>query len=413
MSAHLQRAHVLLAQSRPADAERELLPALASSPDNAEVHALLALCRTRQERPADALDPATTAVGLAPDWPFTHYIHAVVLRDLGKLKHALDAIAEAIRLDPADADNFTVQSSIHLRRDDWSSALASAEAALRLAPEDNTAANLRAMSLVRLGRKEEAVHTVSRNLSRNPNDAFSHANQGWNALHRNDPRLAQEHFREALRLDASMDYARQGLLEALKARNPVYRAMLAYFLWSGRVSQKIQWAFMLGVIFGNRVISSLSESNPQLAWFFIPLQVLFYAFIYLSWTAGPMFNFALLFDRFGRHVLTKRERNAALIFGASFLIALAALIWWMTSGSSFVFIITIMAAYLSAFIATTVSSTGRRLRILGLALATLAALGIGGLALVMQGNPHGIEMVRGFLWGSLGFMVLANVVRNK
>jgi hypothetical protein len=85
----------------------------------------------------------------------------------------------------------------------------------------------------------------------------------------------------------------------------------------------------------------------------------------------------------------------------------------MTSGSSFVFIITIMAAYLSAFIATTVSSTGRRLRILGLALATLAALGIGGLALVMQGNPHGIEMVRGFLWGSLGFTVLANVVRNK
>ncbi|MEZ0218539.1 MAG: tetratricopeptide repeat protein [Rariglobus sp.] len=411
MSAHLQRAHVLLAQSRPADAERELLPALASAPDSAEVHALLAICRIRLERAAEALPCATTAIGLAPGWAFTHYVHALVLRDLKKFKAVLDAVAEAIRIDSHDADHFTLQASIHLQCDDWTAALASADEALRLNPEDNTAANLRAMALVRLGRKDEAVHTVSQNLSRNPNDAFSHANQGWNALHRNDPLRAQEHFREALRLDASLDYARQGLLEALKARNPVYRAMLAYFLWSGRASQKIQWAFILGVIFGNRIIGSLSDANPQLAWFFIPLQVLFYAFIYLSWTAGPMFNFALLFDRFGRHVLTKHERNAALIFGASFLIALAILVWWMAGGAGL--IITIMAAYLSAFVATTVSSTGRRLRILGFSLAALAALGLGGLALAMRGNPDGITLVRYFMWGSLGFTVLANVVRNK
>ena len=411
MSAHLQRAHVLLAQSRPADAERELLPALASAPDSAEVHALLAICRIRLERAAEALPCATTAIGLAPAWAFTHYVHALVLRDLKKFKAALDAVAEAIRIDSHDADHFTLQASIHLQRDDWTAALASADEALRLNPEDNTAANLRAMALVRLGRKDEAVHTVSQNLSRDPNDAFSHANQGWNALHRNDPLRAQEHFREALRLDASLDYARQGLLEALKARNPVYRVMLAYFLWSGRASQKIQWAFIIGVIFGNRIIGNLSDANPQLAWFFVPLQVLFYAFIYLSWTAGPMFNFALLFDRFGRHVLTQRERNAALIFGASFLIALAILVWWMAGGAGL--IITIMAAYLSAFVATTVSSTGRRLWILGLSLAALAALGLGGLALAAQGNPRGIEMVRTFMWGSLGFTLLANVVRNK
>lgn len=412
MSTHLARARLLLAQSRPADAERELLPALATSPDNAEVHAILALCRLRLKRPADALQSATAAVGLSPDWAFTHYIHAIVLRELGQHKPALAAIAEAIRLDPDDADHFTAQASIHLQSENWSAALASADTALRLNPEDNNAANLRAMALVRLGRKDEAVHAVDQNLSRDPNDAFSHANQGWNALHRNDPRRAQEHFREALRLDSTMDYARQGLLEALKARNPVYRVMLAYFLWMGRMSGKIQWAFAIGVMFGNRIINTLSETHPQLAWFFVPLQVLFYAFIYLSWTAIPMFNFTLLFDRFGRHVLTRRERNAALIFGASFLFVVAALAWWIAGG--FIgSLVTVVAAYLSAFIASAVMSTGRRALILGLATGALALLGISSLVLLFSRDLAGFSLFKNFLLGSLGLMFATIFIKQK
>lgn len=412
MSLRIQRARLLLTQSRPADAERELLPALAESPDSAEVHALLALCRLRLERAADALEPATTAIGLAPDWAFAHYVHALVLRELDKLKAALDAIAEAIRIDPYDANHFTAQSSIHLQRDDWNAALASAEAALAIDPEDNTAANLRAMALVRLGRKDEAVRTVEQNLSRDPNDAFSHANQGWNALHRNDPRLAQEHFREALRLDSSLDYARQGLLEALKARNPVYRVMLAYFLWMGRMSGKIQWAFALGVMFGNRVIRDLSSSNPGLAWVFVPLQVLFYAFIYLSWTAIPMFNFTLLFDRFGRHVLTRRERIAALVFGVSFLLAVAALVWWLCGGRAGR-MATITFAYVSALVAATVAMTGWRLVAFAAATLLLAVIGVAGFALMLARDPFGVELFLTFLLGALVAAIATLVVKSK
>lgn len=412
MSAHLARARLLLAQSRPADAERELLPALAASPDNAEVHALLALCRLRLKRPADALQSATAAVGLSPGWAFVHYIHAIVLRELDKPKDALAAIAEAIRLDPDDADHFTAQASIHLQRDDWSAALASTDAALRLNPADNDAANLRAMALVRLGRKDEAVHAVDQNLSRDPNDAFSHANQGWNALHRNDPRRAQEHFREALRLDSTMDYARQGLLEALKARNPVYRVMLAYFLWMGRMSGKIQWAFAIGVVFGNNLIRSLSRSAPHLAWIFVPLQVLFYAFIYLSWTAIPLFNFTLLFDRFGRHVLTRRERAAALVFGLSFLFVAGSLVWWV-SGGSFGRVMTTVAAYVSAFTASAVMSAGRRALILGLATGALAALGLASLVLLFSRNSDGITLFANFLLASVVLAVATFFIKEK
>ncbi len=406
MSAQLQRARLLLQQSRPADAERELMPALAASPGNAEIHATLALCRLRLDRPADALEPATTAVGLAPDWAFPHYVHAVVLRDLNKFKPALAAVAEAIRIDPDDADHFALEASIHLQRSDWSAALASADKALRLDPENTGAANLRAMALVRLGRKEEAVNTVHGSLSRNPNDAFSHANQGWNALHRNDPRLAQEHFREALRLDASLDYARQGLLEALKARNPIYRGMLAYFLWMGRMSQKIQWAFIIGVMFGNRIVRNLAETRPDLIVVVVPLQVLFYGFIYLSWTSVPMFNFTLLFDRFGRQVLTRRERAGGLVFGASFLFVIAALIWWSTGGAHGL-LATQIAAYISAFVATTTLATGLRAWVFGIGTALLAVLGAGGLAMLLNGNENGFALIGLFLVSSLGFMLIA------
>lgn len=412
MSAHLQRARLLLAQSRPADAERELLPALASSPDNPEVHAMLALCRLRLDRPADALEPATTAVGLAPDWPFTHYVHAIVLRDLGKHKAALAAIAEAIRLDPDDADHFTLQASIHLQSDDWTAALASADEALALDPEDNDAANLRAMALVRLGRKDEAVHTIDGNLARNPNDAFSHANQGWNALHRNDPRRAQEHFREALRLDASLDYARQGLLEALKARNPIYRGMLAYFLWMGRMSQKVQWAFIIGVVFGNKIIGDLANTRPDLVVVLVPLQVLFYGFIYLSWTSIPMFNFTLLFDRFGRQVLKRNERVGAAIFGASFLVLVGTVVWWVLGGSDGR-LVTKLAAYLSAFVAASVMSSGVRAWVLGGLTAILALIVATGLALLLAGNSGGAALIGLFYMGAIAFFLLTFFLKEK
>lgn len=412
MSTHLHRARVLLAQSRPADAHRELLPALASAPNNPEVHATLALCHLRLDRPTEAIEPATTAIGLAPDWDFPHHVHAIALRDLSKYKDALAAIAEAIRLNPDDADHFALQSSIHLARDDWASALASADEALRLDPENNDAANLRAMALVRLGRKDEAVLTVDRNLARNPNDAFSHANQGWNALHRNDPHRAQEHFREALRLDPSFDYARSGLLEALKARNPVYRGMLAYFLWMGRMSQKIQWAFIIGVVFVNRFVQNLTAARPDLVWVLVPLQVAFYGFIYLSWTAVPLFNFTLLFDRFGRHVLTRRERIGALIFGPSFLLLVTSLVWWI-AGAERGLLATKVVAYISAFVATTVLATGVRAWIFGAATGLLALIGLGGLALVLAGYPQGLGLVVIFLLSSVIFMLLALFIREK
>ena len=67
--------------------------------------------------------------------------------------------------------------------------------------------------------------------ARDPDDAFSHANQGWTLLEQGNRKKAMEHFRESLRLDPTNGWAQAGLVEAIKAGNPVYAVMLKYFLW--------------------------------------------------------------------------------------------------------------------------------------------------------------------------------------
>ena len=108
------------------------------------------------------------------------------------------------------------------------------------------------MALVQLGRKDEADHTLGSALANDPENALTHANQGWAFLHRGDHERALEHFREALRIDPELDWARIGIVEALKARYLIYRFMLRFFLWMSRKGTAARWVILLGFVFGRR-----------------------------------------------------------------------------------------------------------------------------------------------------------------
>jgi tetratricopeptide (TPR) repeat protein len=410
MSPHLARAQLLLAQSRPADAERELMQALAERPDDPAALALLALSRSDQRKGPEALEAAEAAIGLAPDHAYFHYVHAVTLHRLDRDDDARRAIGEALRLDPSEPDHFSLLASIELARRNWPAALEAAEQALALNPEHLNAVNLRAMALVRLGRKEEATASVDFALNRAPESGFSHANQGWNCLHRNDPKKAQEHFREALRLEPDLEYARQGMLEALKARNPVYRGMLAYFLWMGRLSGRLQWAFIIGMFFGGKLIGQLASSQPALGFILWPILGLFYAFVYLSWTALPMFNLLLRFNRFGRHVLSRDQRIASTWFGTAFFSALGCLAWFLVTQGDLAFVALLSSAFLSICLAATFLQTGRSRTILGWSTAALAALAAIDLWMIATRHPSAKELLNLVLAGFFGFQLLANSV---
>jgi tetratricopeptide (TPR) repeat protein len=399
MSVHLERARLLLQQHRPAEAEHEAGLALAQTPDQPRAHALLALSRLEQDKREPALEAARAAVGLAPDSPYYHYVLALVQHRTAHNKEALASVQEAIRLDPEDADHFSLQAAIQLNLHDWNAALASADQALALDPEHVAASNFRSMALVRLGRKAEAMATVGGTLARDPESAFSHANQGWNCLHHNDPRQAQEHFREALRLDPDLDYARDGMLEALKARNPVYRGMLAYFLWMGRQSGRLRAAVIVAFVLVTMFVGGLADTYPIL---WVPM-LLIYLFVYLTWTADVAFNLLLLLDRFGRHVLRPAQRTGAFCYGGVMLAALGCLAAaFMVKPGSSVFIAFLVLLAVSICVAVTFRRGGRNRWIFGAATVGLAGLGLTGCYLLTTDAERGhaaLDLFRnGFFW---------------
>ena len=311
MSPHLQRALMLYEQSRHELAEEQLRQALAGEPDDPHAHALLALCLARREKFEEAADEARQAVHLAPDFDFAHYAHASVLLDRNHLDAAQRAIEEALRLAPEDADYWALLSQIRIDQRQWFPALEAAENGLRFTPDHVACTNLRAIALVKLGRKSEAGATIDAALARNPDNSVTHANQGWTLLEQNQPAKALEHFRESLRLDPTNEWARAGIVEALKARNIVYGAMLRYFLWMSKLPTKVQWAVILGGYFLNRMLGAAAGTNPDLAPWILPIRILYIAAALLTWTADPLFNLLLRVNRFGRLALSDEQRIAS------------------------------------------------------------------------------------------------------
>jgi tetratricopeptide (TPR) repeat protein len=331
MGAHYVRASLLFGQSKYDLAEKELVQELAQDPQSGSAHALLALCLAAQEKFDPATREARQAIHLAPDAPFSHYAMGHVMLDRGRLDEAEAAALEAFRLDPADADFSALLAQVRLNRRRWPAALEAAEEGLRNDPEHVACANLRAMALIKLGRKSEAGATLEAALARDPEDALSHANQGWALIEQGEPAKALDHFREALRIEPGLEHARAGIVEALKARNVVYRLMLRYFLWMARLSQKAQWAVVLGGYLGYRALKGVQRANPALAPAIEPLLWAYGLFALMTWIASPLFNLALRLNRFGRLALSREQIVESNWIGGFLLTALVCLAAWLAS----------------------------------------------------------------------------------
>lgn len=334
MSEAFSRGLILYAQGRHDLAEREFRRALAEEPDHAEAHAFLADCLCDADREADALHEADEAVRLDPEAAHGYAARARSLFGLGRLREAEEAASEALRIEPYSAHRHFLFGYIVLNRGRKEEALAAAESGLALDAEDGPCLNLRSMALTQLGRKEEASATLGSALEKNPDDAFTHANIGWAFLHKAEPDRALGHFREALRLEPDMEWAREGIVEALKARHWVYRQMLAFFLWLGRQSTYAQWVVIFGLFFGRRLLAQLAESYPALTPFILPIEVALIGFVILTWVADPLFDLLLMFNRFGRLALSRRERVKAIVVGGAFLIAVGCLAPALAGGNA-------------------------------------------------------------------------------
>jgi hypothetical protein len=151
-------------------------------------------------------------------------------------------------------------------------------------------------------------------------------------LEHNEPKKAREHFREALRLNPENEWARQGIVEALKARNIIYALMLRYFLAMSKLSRQAQWGIIVAGYFGNRILGAIARNNPNLAPYILPIQILYVCFAVLTWMASPLFNLMLRVNRFGRLALSREQTVASNWIGSCLLLALLALAGWFLAG---------------------------------------------------------------------------------
>jgi tetratricopeptide (TPR) repeat protein len=407
MNPNLQRALLLYDQSRYEQAESELRQALAADPHQAYAHSLLGLCLSHREHFKEATEEAQQAVHLAPDFAFAHYALASILHDRNRGNEALPIITEALRLDSSEPSYFALLAAIHLGERHWQAALDAAEQGLRLDSEHTSCTNLRAIAMVKLGRKAEAGQTIDAALARNPDNALTHANQGWTLLEKGEPKKALEHFRESLRLDPTNDWARRGIIEALKAQNFIYALMLKYFLFMGKLSKRAQWGIVLGAYFGNRALSVLAKEMPGWEPWILPIQLVYLAFVIMTWIAEPLFNLMLRMNRFGRLALPPDKIVASNWLGWCLFIALVSLGGWIAVERS----AWLASAVLFGMLLLPISGTfkcreGWPRKVMAIYTAVLACVALAAIALFALADTgnHSDAKDGGFALGGLVFL---------
>ncbi len=287
---HFERSQLLVDQGRYDLAEQELAQVLAANPDHASAHALLAICLAQKEQFPAAIQTIQRAIALSPSFSGFHYIYAGILSQQGKLTEAKAAIAEALRLDPEDADYYARLASIQYDQSKYTEVLQTTKQGLSLDAEQIGCLNLRLLALMQLGQLSSAEQEVEVTLATAPENPFSHAIKGWISLHQNRIPTALESFREALRLAPQLEWARQGLVEGLKARNRLYRLILRFDLWRSRMNNAQRVGLVLLLLI------------PQTR---VLVLLLFLSILLIR----PLFTALLWLDPYGRLALTQPEIN--------------------------------------------------------------------------------------------------------
>lgn len=322
MNRHIPRAQMLVSSRRYADAKQELLLALAEEPEHVLGHALLGICCSALQESGEAIHHAQRAVHLAPDAAFVHESLAHVLLEADRYEEAMQSAQHALAIDPTRVQAHNVVASVYAHRKNWPQVVEATEMALAYAPDDTDARNLRAWALRSMGQSGASVEELKQSLQINAEDAHSHANLGWTYLQQGDIPKAELHFREALRIDPNLEWARVGALETLKSKVPVYRWILGYFMWMSSKTAGNQWLIVLGLFFGYRVSRALLAVSPATQFLVIPLIFVYVLFCATTWFATPLSNAFVVLHPFGRMAMTAWERWGGILIGSALLITI-------------------------------------------------------------------------------------------
>lgn len=318
----LERSSQLINHRRFKDAEQQIKEILSTDPLHADALVLLAICKSETGQREEALQLIKQVVSLKPDSDYYLYLHSLFLLQNDNAQQAEKFIKSAISINPEVANYFGLLAQIKLQQKEWRSALEAADKGLELDSENLDCLNLRSTALLKLNRPLESFVTIQEALNQDPENDNTHANVGWSHLENNDHKKALEHFREALKLNPSNAYAKAGLVEGLKARYIAYRFFLKYAFWVSNMKGKYQWALILGMFFGIRILKGIAISNPELSIVITPIVYLYMAFAISTWLIEPISNLFLRLNVYGRYALTPEEIKSSNFVGIFFGLAI-------------------------------------------------------------------------------------------
>jgi len=274
----------------------------------------------------------------APNDPDIYFLLSQIYLHEDNIKEAESNIDQAIELNPYNSDFFGQKAYILLNEKQYKAALDFVNQGLEINPKNTFCLNIRATALTKLKRKVAAQSTIENLLQDNPENAYSHANVGWSHLERNDTKTALKHFKEALKLDPNSEFAKSGMLTAMKAKNKIYNLYLRYAFWMTNQSSRNQWIFIIGIYLAYRFgVTALSASG--LSVLAIPLIILYLLFALGSWIMDPLSNMILMFDSFGKYLLDKKDKlSGQLMFGLLSSALILFSIYLITKADNFILI---------------------------------------------------------------------------
>lgn len=314
----LSKVEILIQQNKFAEAEKILSDLLTADSNNIHFLSLLAEVNLQQDKFDKASTIIDNAIGLSPDTSYLFYMKSRIAIQQDSLSEAEKNISQAIELDPYEADYFALLANIKLSRKQFEEALESADQALEIDAENLLALNTRSTTLNKLNRSEESFATIEGALREDPNNAFTHTNYGWGLLEKGDHKKALEHFKEALTNDPTFNYAQMGMLEALKATNPVYRLFLKYSFWMSNLTAKYQWGVIIGFYFGFKILKTIARHNENLQPYLMPLIGALALIAFSTWVIAPISNLFLRFNKYGHLLLDKKEKMSSNFVAVSF-----------------------------------------------------------------------------------------------
>jgi tetratricopeptide (TPR) repeat protein len=180
VSINLQKAQVLVQQSKMKEASVILTNVMATHPNNREAVQwwLIANMKRTPTGEVDAIPMLDSLSKVYPSNTGIIFFKIFIQAEYGMNQEALNTVEQLILIQPDSADNWILKGEILHGLDRYLDACNAFDTAIKLNPSRTDVLEMKTSSLSKLGKYEEALALMNKVVELSPNDSGSYYNRG-------------------------------------------------------------------------------------------------------------------------------------------------------------------------------------------------------------------------------------------